>query len=440
MSNEMSTRSEQVEDAAVTNASEEEEDLSQLQKPSESDPQREQQDMEAPVAVATTASTSLAPVLPKQSNPSRLPFPMKLHRILEDAEETNMKHIISWTHNGEGFKVHNKHAFEAKFIPRYFSTTTYRGYHRNLNLWGFKTINRGGDRGTCWHPYFKRGRQDLCRFMERVGLKGSQSTAGRDDSAHGDISSKTLSDGVNPQHSKALSRAMQFPTRMPVAQQDARTSPEAGLKLPPERECHGDQDKKPAATLQHPQQSLQNQQLFHPNNVLWKQALSNFMSHNRNLRQSASASVATKPPSQMQQQIFPHQQQSSHQMQQLFSMLSSSTNAPMAQVPAGANSYGGNRPSQGDDSLGMLQRFLGTNQPTRSTHSPSDRNMNPQLLLHILQPNALGAAVQSNTVQNPDIASQLQFLLRSQQQQQQAQSDTLQDLMLALQDKRKPPS
>lgn len=50
---------------------------------------------------------------------SRLLFPSKLLDILDKAEGRGEAHIISWTSNGEAFKVHNKYAFEAYIMPRY---------------------------------------------------------------------------------------------------------------------------------------------------------------------------------------------------------------------------------------------------------------------------------------------------------------------------------
>ena len=297
-------------------------------------------DAVAPVASnATAGSSSLAPgLLPKHSNPSRLPFPMKLHRILEEAEETNMTHIISWTHNGEGFKVHNKHAFEAKFIPRYFATTTYRGYHRNLNLWGFKTINRGGDRGTCWHPYFKRGREDLCRFMERVGPKGAQSTAvaGGGGSTAGEAGAKTLSEGV-----KVLSSAVNHPYGMMMMAQHGKGTDLQGRggedndKKPAARDVHSSQVQPP------PPQFLQNQQSFHPNNALWNHALASF-----------SAAGSAQSGALNQQQLFQQPQPSSNpQLQHLLSMISPSANVPTMQAVAAPNPFVAGNASlqQGDE-------------------------------------------------------------------------------------------
>jgi hypothetical protein len=160
------------------------------QEPKSKSKEQQQEDQEGRGKASGTTTATEEDELMSLQNPARLPFPLKLHAILDEAEANNLTHIVSWTHNGEGFKVHNKHAFEAKFIPRYFTTTTYRGYHRNLNLWGFKTVNRGGDRGTCWHPHFKRGRKDLCRHMERVAVAAAAAAASSSSS------SKLSSSGV----------------------------------------------------------------------------------------------------------------------------------------------------------------------------------------------------------------------------------------------------
>jgi HSF-type DNA-binding len=49
---------------------------------------------------------------------SRLLFPCKLLHILDYTEQRSESHIVSWTSNGEAFMVHNKHAFEARIMPR----------------------------------------------------------------------------------------------------------------------------------------------------------------------------------------------------------------------------------------------------------------------------------------------------------------------------------
>ncbi|KAG7342434.1 HSF-type DNA-binding protein [Nitzschia inconspicua] len=361
-----------------------------------------------------------------QPNNSRLPFPMKLHRMLEEAEEKNLTHIVGWTHKGEGFKVHNKHAFEAKFIPRYFSTTTYRGYHRNLNLWGFKTVNRGGDRGTCWHPYFKKGRPELCQYMERMALKGNQAPAGQGEPGA----------ARDPQDQYAsLPAASASPG-------SGRTSLQAsisleGHKLNLSTENRGlENNNPPSMSTQYQEQGatvkLQNLNVLHPSHAVWKQNLNSLES----LSQGASH--------------IANQINFNHQIPQLpISLLQqllpapSSANFPLQE--ATTSSFLGNNATEESHLLQMLQNRTG--QSRGSSSNPSDQ-MLQQLLLQLLQQNTpapMSSAWTQNSLLNQnsvgsslDLTNQIQLLLQTQQQQ--GQQDTIQQLIQTLQSQQQKPS
>ena len=57
---------------------------------------------------------------------NRIPFPMKLFRMLEDAEENGDESIVSWSKDGTSFKVHDINAFVEKIMPSYFRQTRYK--------------------------------------------------------------------------------------------------------------------------------------------------------------------------------------------------------------------------------------------------------------------------------------------------------------------------
>ena len=102
-----------------------------------------------------------------------LSFPQKLHMLLRDAEAENLQHVASWNAEGTGFTIHNKYFFEAHIIPKYFNSSQYRAFQRSLNVWGFSVVSKGPHRGTCWHPYFRKDREDLCEHIDRVPIKSS---------------------------------------------------------------------------------------------------------------------------------------------------------------------------------------------------------------------------------------------------------------------------
>jgi hypothetical protein len=55
----------------------------------------------------------------------RLPFPVKLYEMLEDAEEQGFSHIISWK-SDNSFMVYDSDAFVKQVAPGYFAITKYK--------------------------------------------------------------------------------------------------------------------------------------------------------------------------------------------------------------------------------------------------------------------------------------------------------------------------
>ncbi|KAG7344596.1 HSF-type DNA-binding protein [Nitzschia inconspicua] len=118
------------------------------------------------------SSKDLAPSSNASSSasPSRSRFPDKLHRLLDHCSNDPVEsQIVSWM-GIRAFKVHHAKQFASTILPRYFSTTTYKSFQRNLNLWGFTCIAKGPRRGVTFHPFFVRGNEDeLSSNMKRSG-------------------------------------------------------------------------------------------------------------------------------------------------------------------------------------------------------------------------------------------------------------------------------
>ena len=51
-------------------------------------------------------------------------FPAKLYRLLEESEQQNFTHIISWMPGGQVVVVHNVKLFCSQVMPRYFKKQT----------------------------------------------------------------------------------------------------------------------------------------------------------------------------------------------------------------------------------------------------------------------------------------------------------------------------
>jgi len=88
-------------------------------------------------------------------------FPIKLYMMLEDASEEGFDSIISWQPGGDSFKVHHSQTFTDEAMQKYFSHTKYKSFQRQLNIYGWKKIQFGPNKGGYKHPHFVRGRPDL---------------------------------------------------------------------------------------------------------------------------------------------------------------------------------------------------------------------------------------------------------------------------------------
>eukprot|EP01038_Epipyxis_sp_PR26KG_P007652 gene7652-10414_t len=92
-----------------------------------------------------------------------LNFPAKIYQILENESSD----IVRWHHNGLAFRIVDHSRFEAEIIPKYFRHNQLSSVQRQLNLYGFKCISRGEDKGAFFHPKFKRGDWEVVRKIQR---------------------------------------------------------------------------------------------------------------------------------------------------------------------------------------------------------------------------------------------------------------------------------
>jgi len=59
-------------------------------------------------------------------------------------------------------------------MPIYFNQTKFASFQRQLNLYGFRRITQGRDKGAYYHESFLRGRRILCQHMKRQKIKGTK--------------------------------------------------------------------------------------------------------------------------------------------------------------------------------------------------------------------------------------------------------------------------
>jgi hypothetical protein len=98
-------------------------------------------------------------------------FPVKLHQMLNDAEESGNGDIVSWLPDGKSFKIHDRARFVRLIMPSYFGASKFRSFQRNLNLWNFTAVNNFPKKGNVSHPRFIRNCPDLCETMQREKVK-----------------------------------------------------------------------------------------------------------------------------------------------------------------------------------------------------------------------------------------------------------------------------
>jgi len=102
-----------------------------------------------------------------------IPFPEKLHLMLNSVESDGNSKIVSWQCHGRCFVVHKPKDFVATVMPKYFRQTKLTSFQRQLNLYGFSRLTSGKDRGGYYHELFLRGKPFLCKRMMRTRIKGT---------------------------------------------------------------------------------------------------------------------------------------------------------------------------------------------------------------------------------------------------------------------------
>jgi len=114
-------------------------------------------------ALDSLSLTKAIKVVPQEN------FAVKLHRILERADEDGYSSIISWMPHGRAFKIHNTVLFLKKISYRFFFLTGISSFSRQLGIYGFQKITNKDsiDRGGYFHELFLRGRPGLLRGIIR---------------------------------------------------------------------------------------------------------------------------------------------------------------------------------------------------------------------------------------------------------------------------------
>jgi len=94
-------------------------------------------------------------------------FPHKLFRMLVEAEEEGNESIVSFFPHGRAFSIYKPHDFVGEIMPKYFTTTRMSSFQRQLNLYGFRRITEGPEKGSYFHDSFLKGRKNLIPNIKR---------------------------------------------------------------------------------------------------------------------------------------------------------------------------------------------------------------------------------------------------------------------------------
>jgi len=102
-----------------------------------------------------------------------IPFPVKLHSMLDAIERDGYAHIVSWQPHGRCFVVHKPKEFVSHIMPKYFKQSKMASFQRQLNLYGFSRLTSGLDKGGYYHELFLRGKVSLAYDINRMRVKGT---------------------------------------------------------------------------------------------------------------------------------------------------------------------------------------------------------------------------------------------------------------------------
>lgn len=106
-------------------------------------------------------------------------FPHRLFDLLSTTEgDMELNRIISWQPHGRCFKVHDSEKFSETIIFSSRGDKTkkpkFSSFLRNLNLWGFKRLHHGRDKGCYYHRFFIRGNRSLCSNIYRKAFNNEK--------------------------------------------------------------------------------------------------------------------------------------------------------------------------------------------------------------------------------------------------------------------------
>jgi hypothetical protein len=113
-----------------------------------------------------------AGLVKKLSSEPKSKFPTRLRKMLDDAEENDFSHVVSWNSEGGSFKVHDPMVFADDVMPTYFNQTKYKSFQRQLNLYGFVRIHQGYHKASYSNENFRRDDLSISPLPRHKVIRG----------------------------------------------------------------------------------------------------------------------------------------------------------------------------------------------------------------------------------------------------------------------------
>lgn len=89
------------------------------------------------LAASTDRGWQQSPALESNLKNMKVPFPFKLHLLLEEVHTQGLDHIISWVPDGTAFIVHDRTQFEEQIMNQYFRQSRFTSFVRQVSKHSF---------------------------------------------------------------------------------------------------------------------------------------------------------------------------------------------------------------------------------------------------------------------------------------------------------------
>lgn len=110
-------------------------------------------------------------------------FPRELFRLMQDAEDRILDHVVCWQKRGRSFIVKDHERFEKNILRQYCQNTdaTFQSFLTTITSYGFSEIQIGKRKGGYRHNLFQRGKPKRLDQLVREGVDNLLFGSGADD-------------------------------------------------------------------------------------------------------------------------------------------------------------------------------------------------------------------------------------------------------------------